>query len=217
MTFDRREDIKELLLGYPTLREGTDESARLIVEGELPLPDDSGGVFTSFRIKMIYPKEFPFAFPIVQETGGRIPMDKGDRHISGDKSLCVTAPLNERLICKNGLISSLRFVETILKPYLACQVQFELDPKSAFPRGQYAHGTDGKKEAYCDIFKKGDKWETVRRGIKLIIASAKIQRNDRCFCGSGLKVKDCHIETLEKLKSVGSEFLRKDTIGFGDI
>ncbi len=206
MRVDIDKDIEGLLVKYPTLEAWPGGGAPR-VRGLLPLKDDFGGQLTSYRLLITYPPEFPHRFPRVREMGYRIPRVP-DRHISPDGTLCLGPPVKEALRCQNE-IGSLEFVESILIPYLFNQVLFEFEPEKAFAQGWYEHFGAGIKQSYEELFPNCE-WQILRDVLCGFAVGRKLSANGSCFCGSGEKFRDCHSNSVEKLKIVGKETLRAD-------
>jgi hypothetical protein len=181
------------------------------LKGILDIKNDQNEVVGSFSVEIRYRMEFPYRFPILYEVGGDIP-NIADRHKYTDDSCCITVLPDEILKCKNG-ISVLTFIEEYAIPYFANQVYYLQNEK--YLNGEYSHGKDGYIEFYTKFFKTADvsKWredvERVKSG-----STIKMNRNKLCFCGSGLKYKNCHDKIYYDISRLGtSELLNQiDTI-----
>jgi hypothetical protein len=111
------------------------------------------------------------------------------------------------LTCKNG-IEVAHFIDKHVVPYFANQIHKKLTGNY---KNEFAHGTQGLKQFYSDLFKTPDQnqWpEILRMGFNE--KQVKIGRNDPCFCGSGEKFKHCHDQVFVKIRSIGKDRIVED-------
>ncbi len=81
---------------------------------------------------------FPEQFPLVCETGERIPR-KADRHVYEDTGhFCFTTNTRETILLKKKVKTLPDFFEKILLPFLWNNSYYELNGEYA--QGEYAHG-----------------------------------------------------------------------------
>lgn len=199
-------DVNDALIKYPKLSFNRRKS---LVSGFIEIINpETNKVLEDFNIQIKIPHDYPKKqLPIVKEIGYKIPRGE-DRHVyeNPDGQFCLTTPLQEFLICRKG-ISFSEFLNDIVYPFLATQMAISLDWIKEFPQGEYSHGTAGILEDYIDFLGVGNV-ETVINCIKM--ALNKNIRNTECFCGSNLKVKNCHEEQIKLLKSYGKSKLKFD-------
>lgn len=171
--------------------------------GTIDVHDVDGNLIQSFFIEIHCGDKFPYGFPQLYEIGGYIPRSI-DWHKYSDDLCCVTVDPIEIIICKNG-ITLCSFIENHVIPYLANQ--YYRKEFGAY-KAEYAHGSVGLFQAYCDIMKTSDTslW---KRYILCALGAYKVNlsRNANCFCDSGKKYKHCHMIVFQNLKCIGKKNL----------
>lgn len=177
------------------------------LKGILDIKNADNEIVANFSVEIRYCPGFPFRFPFLFEVGGDIP-NEADWHKYSNGRCCITVEPDEILKCKNG-VSVLEFIDNYCIPYLANQA-FRKATKR-YKNGEYSHGSLGLLEFYADFFKTSDinQWKK----CILILNSGKdnqISRNKSCFCGSGLKYKNCHNKIFYKAKRLGISQIIKD-------
>jgi hypothetical protein len=167
------------------------------LKGILDIKDENGNVAGSFLIEIHQSESFPYRFPKLYEVGGDIPMH-ADWHKYNDNSCCLTVEPDEIIICRNG-ISIIDFIENIAVPYFANQIYRKREGRFL---NEYPHGFEGFRVFYANLFKSDDTslWLNC---IDRAFSSRKGNRNDKCYCNSGIKYKNCHLPIENKLKILG--------------
>lgn len=170
------------------------------LKGILDVNNADNEIVASFSVEIRYCPGFPFRFPFLFEVGGDIP-NEADWHKYPDGRCCITVEPDEILKCKDG-VSVVEFIGNYGIPYLANQAFRKATGK--YKNGEYSHGPLGILEFYAGFFKTTDvnQWKK----CILILNSGKdtqIGRNERCFCGSGLKFKNCHDKIFNNAKRLG--------------
>lgn len=171
-----------------------DEEGRKVIKGFIILEDSNQNEIDRYAITIKEPDNFPFRFPLVYETGGRIPRNIDWHVYETDGHCCIKAFPEEILICKNG-ISLEKFIEEQLKPYFYNQLHRE---NFGYYLNERTHGPKGNVEFFEEVFHS--------KNILLIIAGLEFirlrhepNRVQNCFCGSGTKYRKCHRETFRQL------------------
>jgi len=159
-----------------------------------------------YEIEIIY-KGFPNRFPIVKEIEGRIPR-KADRHIYKDGECCLTTKVIEQVLLRKKRINTLsNFIDEIVVPFFQNNSYFEQNEKYIYD--DYTHGIPGHFESYADILMVKDVGTVVEQLINRFNYK-KFGKNEVCFCGSGKKVKDCHLFCYNDLFYIDDELIRND-------
>lgn len=189
---------------FPKFHTATTEDGRLIISGELDVIDRDGTLWESYQVEIHPTNEFPHRFPLVFETGGKIPRI-ADWHIYEDSNSCCIGVLPyEILSCKNGITLE-SFIKTEVIPYFFNQTHRRVE--GYYKNGEYAHGLEGIFQFYDNILDtKGD----VRKTISMMLFVAKGSRPGRthdCFCGSKKKFRKCHRAAFDKLEKIGKQHL----------
>ena len=199
-----KEEIKNTLITYPKLKFN---KTKFRVTGDFDIiNDNTGAIIETYGLKIELPVSFTkLILPRVTEITNKIPRHP-DRHVYENGIFCLGTPLSEYLICREG-ISFRKFLEEILRPFLATQLAITRKWLTTFPQGEYGHGADGIYESYCDFFETKNR-NRIITGIK--IAMGKNQSNKSCFCDSGKKLKNCHRAQIETLRTFGRKQLSID-------
>lgn len=150
---------------------------------------------------MKFPEDFPYRAPTVRETAGRIPLTL-DRHVipkTGD--CCIQVPDEWFLIDDSKSI--VNFLNGPVRNYFLGQSLVETG--EPWPFGERSHGVKGIYESYADILGISDPGE-IRRYIAYLSKSV-VKRHWDCPCGSGKRLRNCHLAQLRSLQSkVSSRF-----------
>lgn len=196
-------EIPIVLKKYPNLNI-RNKNGRDFLKGILDVSDENGDIVGSFSIE-IYPTEkFPYRFPTLYEVGGDIP-NHPDWHKYNDTSCCLTVEQDEIIKCKYG-ITILQFIEDIAKPYFANQLYRKREGRFL---NEYPHGLEGFKVFYVDLF-KGDDVSLWLKCCESAFIKCKTKRNDKCYCNSGQKFKNCHLPVEDKLQFLGRDKVLTD-------
>jgi len=191
---------------FPNFKIAESDGGKML-KGILDVKDADREIVASFSVEIRYCAGFPFRFPFLFEVGGDIP-NEADWHKYSDGRCCITVEPDEILKCKNG-VSILEFIGNYCIPYLANQAFRKATGK--YKNGEYSHGPLGILEFYADFFKTSDvnQW---KKCILILNSGKNTQkgRNESCFCGSGLKFKNCHNKIFYNAKRLGISQIIKD-------
>lgn len=170
------------------------------IEGLIPLFDDNEVYWGDFQIEIIIDESYPLTFPMVTETGGRIPKE-ADRHIYSNGSCCLTVKPIQNIEANQG-IDLKRYFDVYLVPYLFNQIFFEGHDR--FANEEYLHNTRGILQYFIELLK-------VRNIETCLFLMINFVRNesDLCICGSNLNWLDCHKDEVNTLRSIGKDTVQK--------
>ena len=203
---DIRQEIDEVLLKYPTLIHHLEDNS---ISGELFLPDgDSYGILIDLNY-------YPENFPMVLETGGRIPK-KLDRHIYTDSgSCCFTTAAKAQVLLRTKITSLVKFIDEIVIPYFQNNSFYELNNKYCFE--EYEHGSLGVVQSYQDIL--GVKsLSFIGKLILQRLRNEKLTIRDVCYCNSGQRLKKCnsglHCKKYRLFRMIDKKILLNDIYHF---
>lgn len=178
------------------------------VDGELDICDTKGEYWGTFQIAIVVPQTYPYCIPIVQEVSGIIPRDI-DWHISPDGICCID--ITHRLIVMSVKgISIADFIAEKVYPFFANQL-YRIEVKN-YAGKEYEHAFSGVKQFYREelLLSEG----AAINVLNALIEPQRLERNAPCLCGSGIKMKNCHLYALELLKTVGVKQLHQDLAAF---
>ena len=181
------------------------KSKHWIVKGELDICDIEGDYWESFNIIIGIPQSYPHCVPIVFESSKLIPRDI-DWHISQEGACCID--IEHRLIAmsRKGIkINS--FIREKVYPYFANQLYKLSEEKYAGK--EYSHHLDGIIQYYIEDLNLISP-EIIIHFLERILSNSLIGRNKKCPCGSGKKIKDCHLDEIDTIKSIGKKKIEKD-------
>lgn len=158
----------------------------------------------TFNIEIRFTKSYPFRFPLIKETGSKIPKNE-DRHINSDGTLCLGNLQDEMRFCRSG-ITFKEFLIKILNPHL-CREYFR-ERRGYYPNGERSHGYEGIWETYYELLETRDK-KLIITELDLILQNLNFEvRNKLCYCDSGKKYKRCHLIKKGPLLDIGVKNLR---------
>ncbi len=196
-------DLKEVLEMFPKLKL-FEKDKKKSIGGELNIFDAAGNYVDSFDVRVTVPRNYPYGFPSLFETGNKfehIP----DRHISEDGSCCVCSLQESDLVSQKGITIKDFFLKYVI-PYLANQLYF--DSEEEWANGDYEHGVDGILQYYKELFKMNDIEEVIN--LLSFFNTKKMNRNDACYCGQKAKLKRCHIQTYNTIKHLSKVQIETD-------
>lgn len=167
------------------------------VFGSLVLTDEYGGIEDTYQIEIKAVDDYPNSFPLVFETGGRIPRNV-DWHIFEDNgNCCIASPPEEIIICHSGL-TLLSFIDNQVKNYFYSQI---FRNQNGYFLKERSHGNKGWIEFFEETFMT-DNIFNIEFGLLQIIEGKKINRVSICFCGSGKKYRKCHKKSYDILSKL---------------
>lgn len=183
--------------------------AKNMFYGDVILPDGD-----SYEIEVDL-EPFPQFFPLVTETGGRIPV-KMDRHMYPTSSCCCfTTRAKSQILLKTKVKSLPQFFDLILIPFFENNSFYEI--KGFYFGEEYSHGRNGIIEGYKDILKIDNTLLTAKAIIQ-VSKSKFLKEHQNCYCGSGRRLRKCangrHINCLRQLYLVDKDVLRTDLYYF---
>ena len=179
---------------YPGLGLGRSQTGFQAVQGKVSFSMAHRGrpIEDEFDIELRIPRDYPRSPPNVYELNERL--DDFD-HLFQDGRLCLGAPVDVRSrFAKEQEL--LFFIEELVIPFL-----FAFSYKDRYgemPFGELSHGIEGILEYYADFFGTS-RYDSIL--LLKCLADGVVPPLDRCPCGSGRKVKNCHGPRLSALRS----------------
>lgn len=193
------EEQERLAINYPSLNFITEDNT-IFIRGKLQIAK-----IAVFDIEIKLPDDYPNSLPEVKELGGKIPIS-GERHINYDGTCCLTVPVKmHQDLGKDYSITD--FIEKFVVPFFANQVYYEI--RGLWANGDYSHGDRGILECYKDILKLSN----LQQITELMKIAQQIfpKTTKTCPCGSGKKLRDCHLPELINLKAtIPTNLLKKN-------
>ena len=154
---------------------------------------------------------YPEYFPVVYETGERIPK-KEDRHIYSDTgSCCFTTNAKAQILLKTLISSLVEFIKEIVVPYFMNNSYYELHGR--YYNEEYSHGPIGVLEGYRDILQISDDLRIAKIMLDYL-NDGKHNVHQNCYCGSGKTLLRCkngiHDKCYRNFRKVNMEQIRVD-------
>jgi hypothetical protein len=183
----------ELQDRYPEFDQYVEKADSVDIIGAVKLIDPQKGfVWESYEVKIELRAGFPTVLPKTYVLSKNVPWTY-DRHIGNNGGCCI-APEAEEYCILGRDYSLVTYVEKLVIPFLASQKLFDLE--GCWPHGDYSHFTSGLVSYYKQ--KLGlDSLEKVIFALSIAVGKSRLGRNDPCFCGSGQKLKKCHLPPIE--------------------
>lgn len=191
--------LEDVIRKFPSLSIKEKDNTKYL-KGILDISNEDSKIVGNYLIEIHFVDKFPFQFPMLFETGGSI-LNEADWHKYPDGRCCITVLPDEILKCKLG-ITVLEFVEKYCLSFFANHIHRKLT--GTYLNGEYSHGITGIKGFYTDLFETDDfsKWENYYKHC-FLMTTVRIGRNDKCFCGSNFKFKNCHYRIFASLYEIG--------------
>lgn len=170
-----------------------EENDQPVLTGQILLKEDDLLIDT-YQVRILPTPNYPQRFPLVFETGGRLPRNI-DWHVFSDGHCCIKSFPEEIYICRQG-ISLEGFISGQVIPYFFNQKYRELN---GFFLNERKHGDAGNLQFFQDLFKTND-LKIIAIGLLKLWKKEIPNRVCECFCGSGKKYRSCHKQALQQLQ-----------------
>ena len=198
--------LDDLLSAYRGLVFRPQAGGGAVVEGSLQFKAkyrDPEIISDCYDVRIEIKPDFPHSLPRVWETGHRIPRDYHTNR--DDNSLCLGSRL-KLLITLAKCPTLVGYVKLCLIPYLYRHSYRKRYGRAPF--GQLEHGDPGVLREYEVLFGvKGQ--EACLEMLRLLGLKKRVANKERCPCGSGRRVGECHHKTLKRLREAASPSLFK--------
>jgi hypothetical protein len=204
--------LDEAVEAFPLLQKAV-LGGKDILKGVINITDSNGKHWENYEVEIHASENFPFQFPLLFETSGKIPKI-ADWHIYEDTlSCCIRVTPDEIIRCKNG-ISVTEYIKEEVYPYLFNQTHRRVE--GYYVNGEYSHGLKGIYEFYSDVLKTGDDIMKTVELMTFIATHSRPGRTSQCFCGQKTKFRHCHRNAFDKLKLIGDQILQSNAANFAN-
>lgn len=197
-----KEHITAVIEKYKELSYKTDNGIPSIY-GSLNLTDELGAIEDTYEIEIKAVPNYPNSFPLVFETGGRIPRNIDWHIFESTGNCCLASPPEEIIGCTNGL-TLLSFVDNQVKNYFYSQI---FRNQNGYFLKERSHGNKGWIEFFEETFMTNNIFN-IEFGLNQIIEGKKIDRVSMCFCGSGKKYRKCHKKSYDILSKLSLDNIK---------
>jgi hypothetical protein len=163
------------------------------IQGGFPVVHE-GVEIDRFQIRVVVPPEFPRRVPVVFELGGRVPLQNPEWHTYHNGGLCLIVP--EEWLINPQHASLIAFLDGPVRNYFIAHALAE--EGLGRPMGERPHGDAGLWEAYGEMV--GSNEHRAIQGFLECLAGERLRGHWDCPCGSGKKLRNCHMPYLFELQ-----------------
>lgn len=180
----------------------------VVVHGtyEIAIPDSNEQI--EYRICVLLPNRYPKQPPVLFCNDPKLPIGNIDRHIMDDGSAClgVYADVMSRWSMKPDIVN---FLENFAAPFLVWQAYYDAHQKPP-SWGQRSHFSEGIIQYYAELFGM-NKRQSIVEFMKLLARKNLPKGHERCPCGSGERLRNCHRQLLYSTREkIAWEYVIKD-------
>lgn len=209
-----KKDIKNFLITYPkfTFEERVKKQYSVLF-GEIDICDINGNYWNSYDIEIyIDSRKYPYCIPIITETSNKI-IRNIDWHIDKEGVCCIEIEHELEYLAKRG-IEIKNFYQHKVYPYFVNTTYKKQN--GDYAGDEYQHNFDGVIQFYKERLNLLS-IPTIIKILNAIISKGVPGRNDPCICGMKKKIKDCHLPSIEFLKSLSKNRLVNDLKKFKNL
>lgn len=194
-------DLQEVLRDkYPDLAVSY-VGSKICIQGSFSVVYD-GEVLTRYQIEIEWPANDD-KVPVLRETAGRVPWVAA-RHMNSNGVACPLVP-EEWILRAPEQRTLLHYLDGPVRNFFIGQSLVDLG--KPWPWGERSHGYRGLIEAYGEMV--GMKDEAAIRKCLDYLSRSSIKGHWECHCGSGQRLRKCHIEDLQTLRKRIPPFVAK--------
>lgn len=168
-----------------------------IVSGiyRLLIPDSQR--YLDYRIAILLPDNYPTRIPRMYCNDRKLPIGNIDRHIMSDGSAClgVNAEISQKWRLNPKIVP---FLDEIVAPFLVWQTFYDEHGQPP-PWGQRSHYAQGVLEFYAE-FLHIEAESNIKAFMNLLVRKNQPKGHEECPCGSGRRLRNCHIELIRKAR-----------------
>jgi len=164
-----------------------------IVHGSYGIQVPNSPRSIEYGIFLVIPDEYPKSLPMLFCNDPKLPIGNIDRHImsTGQACLGVYAEIGTHWLPGSSIVD---FLHNLVAPFLVWQAYYERHG-TAPSWGERSHAEKGILEFYREFL------ETTVDGVavsfmRLLARKNHPQGHEPCPCGSGKKLRDCHLNLL---------------------
>jgi hypothetical protein len=171
-----------------------EEDGTVFLRGTFPVGID-GRILDRYQIELEFPPDFPLRLPLVREMGGRIPRI-ADRHVHEKTGNACLAVDEDWMVRIGHEPTVLEFLDGPVRNFFIGQSL--VDAGESWPSGERPHGYPGLLEAYGEWFGTQEENEIAR--YLEYLSKGRIKGHWNCPCGSGKKLRQCHVDEIRELQ-----------------
>lgn len=199
------EDKIAILKSNPGLHFVIQNDGTYIFSGNYYLTDSEGKLIKSFNIKITPLKNYPNSVPIVYSTGDEIEKID-DYHISKEGIICFDHTYTLNKLASGGL-RLYDFIEFYFPKYFSWVLLKQCGKVENLK--EWAHQDNGTIQYFQEILRISD-IDKISDFLECYLKVSKPCRNEKCYCGSGIKLKNCHLDAINILRATSKKELQHD-------
>lgn len=200
------EDKAATLNANPGLRYEGEVKNYKKFSGSFYLKNEIGELIESFNVIIgVHKKSYPNAFPVLLSTDDKIDRN-ADYHMDIEGVVCLEHPYISNRLALGG-IRIYDFIYYYLPRYFSWVLVKKYGHSEILK--EWEHQDKGTIQLYQELLGTADD-KIISLFIEQYCKKTKIQPNEMCYCGSGLKLKRCHFDAAILLKSTSKKVLIND-------
>ncbi|ADY52438.1 SEC-C motif domain protein [Pseudopedobacter saltans DSM 12145] len=199
------EDKIAILKSNPGLHFVIQNDGTYIFSGNYYLKNDEGKLIKSFNVKITPLKNYPNSVPIVYSTGDEIEKID-DYHISKEGIICFDHTYTLNKLASGGL-RLYDFIEFYFPKYFSWVLLKQCEKAENLK--EWAHQDNGTIQYFQEILRISD-IDKICDFLDCYLKVSKPSRNEKCYCGSGIKLKNCHLDAVNILRATSKKELQND-------
>lgn len=165
------------------------------LDGPFPVLNDKGITIGSYKLKVVFPADYPDWIPDVYMLEPNVP-PCAERHIDCDGKACLCLPHEvPRLVGHSVTFEA--FHKRLLNYWLVGQLAYERTGE--WPYKAWEHGIEGVIEGFTEITGFNNR-EAVTRFLQLLVRKNPAKGHEWCPCGSGLRLRNCHFDLYRQCR-----------------
>lgn len=200
------EEDKNAILKYnPGLRFEIQNDGTYIFIGNYYLKSNGGKLIESFNVKISPPKKYPNAVPIVYSIGNEFEKTD-DYHISKEGIICFDHTYHLNKMASRGL-RLYDFIDYYFPKYFS----WILLKRGGITEKlkEWAHQDEGTIQYFQETLMIND-IDKIISFLECYLKETKPSRNKKCYCGSGIKLKNCHWNAINTLRATSKKEIQND-------
>lgn len=153
--------------------------------------------YYDYRIAIVLSDNYPQSSPVMYCNDKKLPIGEIDRHIMKDGRAClgVQAEISQKWRSNPRIVP---FIDNLVAPFLVWQVFYD-EHGYPPPWGQRSHYGEGILEFYSETLKMPNGPHIIGF-MKLLSRKNNPKGHEECPCGTGRRLRNCHIELIRKAR-----------------
>lgn len=193
---------------FPTLYY-IEEKGKVILTGIIYLDSVIEGmsIKDSYKVRIVFPDDYPASLPDVFEVGGRKEKVLEQRGLGSLVDLHYLPVIGSACLCQvraeGRYVNRGTTIEKLLNELIIWffYEQSYYEKTGRWPAGEYAHGDEATWEFYCDELKTKD-YMIISNCLRLLLKDGYSNFDVQCPCASGKLFGICHPSIYKRLRAL---------------